>query len=142
MDTEFLASLFVEFAPRILELLLLVLGILIVNALRKQGASKEQIALVEEAYEILSRAARTTNQIWVEAVKEAGGKLSEEDAARAREETIATFKQMITKSMAFAIEKIYGSIDKWIDLNLESAVNEVKDVYFLTECYEDEVIDE
>jgi len=36
---------------------------------------------------------------------------------------------MITEAMQFAIEQAYGSIDKWIELNLESAVNSVKDVY-------------
>lgn len=139
MDTEFLYDLFVQFAPQIIELIILVVGILIVNGLRKQGANKEQIALVEEAYAILSRAARTTNQVWVEAIKEAGGKLSEEEAAKARADTIRVFKEMITESMVFAIEKLYGSVDKWIEMNLESAVNEVKEVYIaVDEVYEDE----
>ena len=136
MDTEFLYDLFVQFAPQIIELIILAVGILIVNGLRKQGANKEQIALVEEAYAILSRAARTTNQVWVEAIKEAGGKLSEEEAAKARADTIRVFKEMITESMVFAIEKLYGSVDKWIELNLESAVNEVKDVFLVAEDYE------
>ena len=136
MDTEFLYDLFVQFAPQIIELIILVVGILIVNGLRKQGANNEQIALVEEAYAILSRAARTTNQVWVEAIKEAGGKLSEEEAAKARADTIRVFKEMITESMVFAIEKLYGSVDKWIELNLESAVNEVKDVFLVAEDYE------
>ena len=131
MDTEYLMMLFAEYAPRFLELILIAFGIWLVNMLRKQGATKEQLALVEEAYAILQRAARTTNQIWVEAIKEAGGKLSEEEAAKAREDTIKTFKGMITEAMAFAIEKLYGSIDEWININLESAVNEVKDVQFL-----------
>jgi hypothetical protein len=37
---------------------------------------------------------------------------------------------MITEAMLYAIEQAYGNIDKWIDLNLEAAVNEVKDIYF------------
>ena len=46
---------------------------------------------------------------------------------------------MITESMVFAIEKLYGSVDKWIEMNLESAVNEVKEVYIaVDEVYEDE----
>ena len=141
MDKQYFLMLCAEYAPRILELVLLALGILIINILRKQGATKEQIALVEEAYAILSRAARNTNQVWVEAIKETGGKLSEEEAAKAREDTIKVFKSMITEAMEFAIEKLYGSVDKWIELNLESAVNEVKDVYFLANTYEDEVED-
>lgn len=129
MDEKFLWQLFVQFSPQILELIILIAGLLIINAFKKQGASKEQIALIESAYEILTRAARTTNQIWVEAIKKAGGKLTEEEAEQARKDTIETFKQMITEAMQFAIEQAYGSIDKWIELNLESAVNSVKDIY-------------
>lgn len=129
MDKEFLWQLFVQFSPQILELIILIAGLLIINAFKKQGASKEQIALIESAYEILTRAARRTNQLWVEAIKKAGGKLTEEEAEQARKDTIETFKQMITEAMQFAIEQAYGSIDKWIELNLESAVNSVKDIY-------------
>ena len=129
MDTEFLMMLLADYGPRFLELLLIAFGIWLVNMLRKQGATKEQLALVEEAYAILQRAARNTNQVWVEAIKETGGKLSEEDAAKAREDTIKVFKEMITESMELALEKLYGSVDKWIEMNLESAVNEVKDIY-------------
>jgi hypothetical protein len=66
----------------------------------------------------------------VDAIKEAGGKLTEEQAAEARERTIEIFKSMITEAMLYAIEQAYGNIDKWINLNLEAAVNEVKDIYF------------
>ena len=128
MDWSFLYDLFVKFSPQLVELLLLLIFAFAFNALRKQGATKEQLALLEEAYAILARAARNTNQVWVEAGKEAGGKLSPEEIARARQDTIDTFKNMITEAMQLAIEKMYGSVDKWIELNLESAVNEVKDV--------------
>lgn len=129
MDTDYLLMLLAEYGPRFLELLLIAFGIWLVNMLRKQGATKEQLALVEEAYAILQRAARNTNQVWVEAIKEAGGKLSEEEAAKAREDTIKVFKQMITEAMELALEKLYGSVDEWLEMNLESAVNEVKDIY-------------
>lgn len=141
MDTEYLLMLFAEYAPRFLELILIAFGIWLVNKLRQQGATKEQLALVEEAYAILQRAARNTNQVWVEAVKEAGGKLSEEEIERAKHDTTEVFKQMITESMELALTKLYGSVDAWLELNLESAVNEVKDVVFLTTDYEDEVVD-
>ena len=136
MDTEYLLMLFADYAPRFLELILIAFGIWLINTLRKQGATKEQLALVEEAYAILQRAARNTNQVWVEAIKEAGGKLSEEEAAKAREDTIKVFKQMITESMELALEKLYGSVDNWIEMNLESAVNEAKNVFLVAEEYE------
>jgi hypothetical protein len=53
MDTEYLMMLLAEYGPRFLELLLIAFGIWLVNMLRKQGATKEQLALVEEAYAIL-----------------------------------------------------------------------------------------
>jgi len=39
---------------------------------------------------------------------------------------------MITESIELAIEKLYGSVNEWVEMNLESAVNEVKDVQLLT----------
>jgi len=45
---------------------------------------------------------------------------------------------MITEAMQYAIEKAYGSLEKWIDMNLESAVNEVKDIYVPLTDLEDE----
>lgn len=141
MDAEYFLMLLAEYGPRFLELILLAFGIWLINVLRKQGATKEQLALVEEAYAILQRAARNTNQVWVEAIKEAGGKLSEEQAAKAREDTIKVFKSMITESIELAIEKLYGSIDDWIDMNLESAVNEAKDLIFVTADQEEEGIE-
>ena len=129
MDSNFWMGLLATFLEGMVPLAIIVIGILIKNALKKANASKEQLTLVEGAYDILARAARTTNQIWVETIKEAGGKLTEEEAAQAREDTIQTFKAMLTEAMAYAIEQAYGSIDKWIELNLESAVNEVKELY-------------
>jgi hypothetical protein len=45
---------------------------------------------------------------------------------------------MITEAMQYAIEQAYGSLEKWIDMNLESAVNEVKDIYVPLADLEDE----
>ena len=130
MDSKFWYGLLATFLEGMVPLAIIAAGILIKNVLKKYNASKEQLALVEGAYDILARAARTTNQLWVDAIKEAGGKLTEEQAKKAREDTIEIFKGMITEAMLYAIEQAYGNIDKWIDLNLEAAVNEVKDIYF------------
>jgi hypothetical protein len=45
---------------------------------------------------------------------------------------------MITEAMQYAIEQAYGSLEKWIEMNLESAVNEVKDIYVPLTDLEDE----
>lgn len=130
MDSNFWYGLLATFLEGMVPLAIIAVGILIKNTLKKHNATKEQIALIEGAYDILARAARITNQTWVDAIKEAGGKLTEEQAAEARERTVEIFKSMITEAMLYAIEQAYGNIDKWINLNLEAAVNEVKDIYF------------
>lgn len=103
--------------------------VLIYNVLQKHNASKEQIQLVDGAYTILAQAARKTNQIWVDAMKLAQGGLTEEQQAQARHDTTEAFKEMITSATKYAIEAAYGSIEQYIELYLESAVNEVKDIY-------------
>lgn len=75
---------------------------------------------------MLTKAVISTNQIWVDAIKQSEGKLSIEQQVEAREKTIQIFKEMITENVKLAIEAAYGSVEKWLDLNLESAVGEVK----------------
>jgi hypothetical protein len=55
--------------------------------------------------------------------------LTEEQQAKAREDTTKVFEQMITEATKYAIEKAYGSVEKYVELYLESAVNSVKDIY-------------
>lgn len=139
MDSNFWLNILATILESLIPVVLIAIGILIRNALKKAGATKEQLALIEGAYEILARAARKTNQLWVEAMKMAQGGLSMEQQAQARADTIAAFKEMITEAMQYAIEQAYGSLDKWIEMNLESAVNEVKDIYVpLTDLEDDE----
>ena len=139
MDNNFWLNILADVLVGLVPAVITVIGLLLYNVAKKNGATKEQLALISEAYEILGRAARKTNQIWVEALKLAQGALTEEQAAQARAMTTETFKEMITEAMQFAIEKAYGSLDKWIEMNLESAVNEVKDIYVpLTEIAEEE----
>lgn len=138
MNNTFWLNILATVLESLIPIILIAIGILIRNALKKAGATKEQLALIDGAYEILARAARKTNQIWVEAMKMAQGGLTEEQQAQARADTIAAFKEMVTEAMQYAIEQAYGSLEKWIDMNLESAVNEVKDIYVPLTDLEDE----
>ena len=138
MDNNFWLNILADVLAGLVPVAITAIGILIYNAVKKAGATKEQLALIDGAYEILARAARKTNQIWVEAIKMAQGGLTEEQEAQARAETIAAFKEMITEAMQYAIEQVYGSLEKWIEMNLESAVNEVKDIYVPLTDLEDE----
>lgn len=107
-------------------LVCLVCGVLLIRWLKKKGVQEDELNYIQTAYSILTKAVISTNQIWVDAIKQSEGKLSIEQQAEAREKTTQIFKEMITENVKFAIEAAYGSVEKWLDLNLESAVGEVK----------------
>lgn len=111
---------------KLVPLACLVVGVLVIRWLKKKGVQQDELNYIQTAYSMLTKAVMNTNQVWVDAIKQSEGKLTAEQQAEARERTIEIFKEMITESVKLAIEAIYGSIDKWLDLNLESAVGEVK----------------
>ena len=111
---------------KLVPLACLVVGVLVIRWLKKKGVQQDELNYIQTAYSMLTKAVMNTNQVWVDAIKQSEGKLTAEQQAEARERTIKIFKEMITESVKFAIEAIYGSVDKWLDLNLESAVGEVK----------------
>ena len=104
----------------------LVVGVLVIRWLKKKGVQQDELNYIQTAYSMLTKAVMNTNQVWVDAIKQSEGKLTAEQQAEARERTTEIFKEMITESVKLAIEAIYGSVEKWLDLNLESAVGEVK----------------
>ena len=111
---------------KLVPLACLVIGVLVIRWLKKKGVQQDELNYIQTAYSVLTKAVMNTNQVWVDAIKQSEGKLTVEQQAEAREKTIEIFKEMITESVKLAIEAIYGSVDKWLDLNLESAVGEVK----------------
>lgn len=111
---------------KLVPLACLVVGVLVIRWLKKKGVKEDELNYIQTAYSMLTKAVMNTNQIWVDAIKQSEGKLTVEQQAEAREKTIKIFKEMITESVKLAIEAIYGSVEKWLDLNLESAVGEVK----------------
>lgn len=117
-----IAMLLEELVP----LACLVVGVLVIRWLKKKGVQQDELNYIQTAYSMLTKAVMNTNQIWVDAIKQSEGKLTAEQQAEAREKTIEIFKEMITESVKLAIEAAYGSVEKWLDLNLESAVGEVK----------------
>ena len=111
---------------KLVPLACLVVGVLVIRWLKKKGVQQDELNYIQTAYSMLTKAVMNTNQVWVDAIKQSEGKLTVEQQAEAREKTIEIFKEMITESVKLAIEAIYGSVEKWLDLNLESAVGEVK----------------
>ena len=81
---------------------------------------------LNDAIDLLGRAARDTNQTYVDAIKNSGNGLTPEQAAIARQKTKELFEQLVTDLAREAIETAYGSIDNYINLNLEAAVASIK----------------
>lgn len=123
MDWNSIIAMILEgFIP----LVFLVLGVLLVRWLKKKGVKEDELNYIQTAYSMLTKAVMSTNQIWVDAIKQSEGKLTAKQQEEAREKTTEIFKEMITENVKLAIEAAYGSVEKWLDLNLESAVGEVK----------------
>lgn len=120
------SSIIVMILEGLIPLVFLVLGVLLVRWLKKKGVKEDELNYIQTAYSMLTKAVMSTNQIWVDAIKQSEGKLTVEQQAEAREKTTEIFKEMITENVKLAIEAAYGSVEKWLDLNLESAVGEVK----------------
>ena len=123
MDWNSIITMLLE---KLVPLACLVVGVLFIRVLNKIGVQQDELNYIQTAYSMLTKAVMNTNQVWVDAIKQSEGKLTAEQQAEAREKTIEIFKEMITENVKLAIEAIYGSVEKWLDLNLESAVGEVK----------------
>ena len=119
-------SIIVMILEGMIPLVCLVCGVLLIRWLKKKGVKEDELNYIQTAYSMLTKAVMSTNQIWVDAIKQSEGKLTVEQQAEAREKTTEIFKEMITDNVKLAIEAAYGSVEKWLDLNLESAVGEVK----------------
>lgn len=126
MNEQFWFSMLTMVLEALVPLAISVIGYYITKFLKEHNATTEQIEFVNDAYAILARAARRTNQVYVNELKKANGSLNKKQQEEARQLTIELFKGMITEATQLSIEKLYGSVDNWLDLNLESAVNEVK----------------
>lgn len=126
MDARYWYDLLAMLLERIVPIIMIVLGFLIRNWLKNKGAKEEELKLLETAYEYLVRAVTNTNQVWVDALKNNEGHLTEEQQAEARKKTEEAFKAMLTDAIKLAIEAAYGSVDRWLAINLEAAVGQVK----------------
>lgn len=103
------------------------LGVLIVKKYLNDKVKDDTLREgLNDAIDLLGRAARDTNQTYVDAIKNSGNGLTPEQAAIARQKTKELFEQLVTDLAREAIETAYGSIDNYINLNLEAAVASIK----------------
>lgn len=126
MEENFVYQIIIMCLDALVPLAMAVVITALVNFLRKKGVSEEHLNLLQQAYGFLTKAVTSTNQVWVDALKNAEGRLTEEQQAKARQKTEEIFREMITDSVKFAIETAYGSVDKYLATYLEAAVGEVK----------------
>ena len=126
MKQEYILSMLVIILESLLPLAVTAAGIWFFKFLKKKGIKEEQIVLLEQAWLFLTRAVTNTNQLWVDAVKNNSGRLTEEQQAAARAETERIFKEMLTDTIKLAIETAYGSLEKYITTHMEAAVGQVK----------------
>lgn len=126
MDNSFGMQIIIMILEGIVPIAITAFGILIYNFLKKKGASEDQLQLLDRAYGYLQKAVISTNQVWVDALKQSNGHLTKEQQAEARRQTEETFKAMITETVQLAIETAYGSIDQYLAANLEAAVGTIK----------------
>jgi len=115
----------IRILERVIPLAMLVLGILILRWAKKKGANDDLLSYLALGYDALKKAVLNTNQTWVDALKKNHGTLTDEEKAEARERTIAYFKMLLTEEVEIAIDALYGGVDNWLNLYLESAVGEV-----------------
>ena len=91
MDWSSIIAMILEgFIP----LVFLVLGVLLVRWLKEKGVKEDELNYIQTAYSMLTKAVTSTNQIWVDAIKQSEGKLTAEQQAEAREKTTKIFKEM------------------------------------------------
>src|SRR5690606_2717156 len=98
------------------------------EAIRHEQAQKMVLGLLERAHREVYDAVRATSQTYVDELKKAreDGKITEEEARRAREIAWQHFKaQMGTVALA-ELEQIVGDLTEWFASELEAAVGALK----------------
>lgn len=81
--------------------------------------------VIDEAQDIIYKIVVTTNQTFVDALKKEG-KFDDESAKHAKETAVAKAKELMSAEAIKAVEDIYGSLDLYLDVTIESVVNQLK----------------
>lgn len=83
-------------------------------------------SLLDSAEKVINNAVLTTNQTFVDSIKQGGNKLSQEQASEAFEKTKSAVLSVLNDDTKKAITDTYSSIDEWLMLKIESAIAELK----------------
>lgn len=104
---------------------ILILGIIIINWLKKKGVKQEYIEIVQNAYNYLSDCVLYVNQTIVDYAK-SHGQWDMKKQEEAKLECVNRFNVCLTEVTKTAIEQIYGDLNEWLETNIESLVNSAK----------------
>lgn len=118
-------SILVMLLEGLIPLFVAVVGAILLKWAKDRGLTEDLRGYLQDAFNVLAKAVLDTNQTYVYALKKANGALTDEEQAMARAKTIAIFNVMLTDEMEIAIEAMYGSVDQWLEIYLESTVAEV-----------------
>lgn len=118
-------SILVMLLEGLIPLFVAVVGAILLKWAKDRGLTEDLRGYLQDAFNVLAKAVLDTNQTYVDALKKANGALTDEEQAMARAKTIAIFNVMLTDEMEIAIEAMYGSVDQWLEIYLESTVAEV-----------------
>lgn len=95
--------------------------------LKRQGAQRETQALVEEAYTLLEGCVLYVNQVYVDAIRQTSGKLTEAQRAQANALCIGKFNEVAGDAIRLAVAAMYRSSEKWLETMLEADVWSAKE---------------
>lgn len=119
----------------ILTMILPIVAAYIVNLIKSKIKESEFITettkneaaslLIKDALSDVMDAVLYVNQIYTDSLK-ASGKFDEKAQTEAFNRAYVEAVNMISKESKKAIDKLYGSFDKWLQLKIEAAVNSAK----------------
>lgn len=81
--------------------------------------------IIDNAQSILENIVISVNQVFVNSLK-AEGKFNKESAEIAKNTAIDKATELLTDEAIKAIEIVYGSLDAYLDVNIEAIVNKLK----------------
>lgn len=109
-----------------------ILGVYLVKLISKkfdqinQAMNNEELKkYVDIAENLIIDSVIKTNQIFVDKLKE-DGTFTAEDAAKALEMTKNEVLLLVTKASKDAVAELYGDFNQWLDLKIQSIVNQNK----------------
>lgn len=81
--------------------------------------------VIDGAQKVLENVVLSVNQVFVDTLK-SEGKFDKESAEKAKKQAMDKANELLTDEAVKAIETVYGSVDAYLDVNIEAVVNKIK----------------